>query len=389
MRYLLLGAGKMGRAVVHDLCKYSPDAQLIVVDSHPARLEAITEEFPHERISVIKADVSDVDEMSYILSSADIVISCVSHRYNYGLAKAAIEAGTHFCDLGGSEDVTRKQFLLDEMARDKGVAVVPDCGLAPGLVSILAAAAVAELDETHEIRIFVGGLPVDPRPPLNYAQTFSVEGLIDEYVEDATIIRDGKLLRVPSLTELEEIEFPAPFGKMEAFHTAGGISTLPVSFGSRVRKLEYKTIRFPGHCEKMKLLKDLGFMDASALPLTSPPISARTVLAQVLEKKLPKDDPDTVLLRVEAKGTRKKAVTELKWECIDYSDEENNLSAMMRCTAFPISIIAQMLPTKYIKDRGTLYQEQSIPVDHFLKELAKRGIEMKKSEKTLTSKQKQ
>lgn len=384
MRFMVLGAGRMGRAVVYDLCKYSPESQLIVVDSVPAKLEKITQEFPHERISVIKANVGDLDEMNYILSSADLVISCVGHRFNYNLAKAAIEAGANFCDLGGNEDVVRKQFLLDQMARDAGVAIIPDCGLAPGMVSILTAAACAELDETSEVKIRVGGLPVEPRPPLNYAHSFSIDSLIDEYFEDSTVIRNGKLLRVPSLHDLEELEFPAPFGKMEAFLTAGGISTLPLTFGSKVKNLDCKTIRYPGHCEKVKLLKDLGMMDSTPLPISNLPISARALLAQIFEQRLPKDEPDVVLMRVETKGKKNGEDRELRWECVDYMDEDG-LSAMMRCTAFPISIIAQMVASGDIKDKGTLHQEQSIPVDQFLTEIAKRRIELKRTERTLVS----
>lgn len=386
MRFLVLGAGKMGRAVVYDLCKYSPEAQLIVVDSHPTRLEAITQEFPDERISVIMADVSDLDELSYVLSSADVVISCVSYKFNYALAKASIEAGASFCDLGGNEDIVRKQFLLDQMAREKSVAVIPDCGLAPGLVSILAAAASSELDETSEIKMRVGGLPVEPRPPLNYSQSFSVEGLIDEYFEDATVIRDGKLLRVPSLTDVEDLEFPAPFGKLEAFHSSGGISTLPSTLGGKVKNMDFKTIRYPGHCEKMKLLKDLGLMDSNLLATANPPVAPRTILAHLLEQKLPKDEPDAVLVRVEASGKKNGEEKQICFDCIDYMDEERSLSAMMRTTAFPVSIIAQMIAKGEIKDRGTLYQEKSVPVDAFLAEIAKRGIELKKTEKTLASK---
>ena len=375
----------MGRAVVFDLCKFNPDAKIIVVDWNAARLEKVAKDFPSENLSVIRADVQDTEELSYVLSGVDVAISCVPFKFNYDLAKAALESGSSFCDLGGNEDIVRKQFLLDEMAREKELAVIPDCGLAPGMVSILASSAFNDLDETHDIQIRVGGLPVEPRPPLDYAQYFSVEGLISEYTEDSTVIKDGKLLRVASLTDVEELSFQAPFGPLEAFYTSGGISTLPSTLGSKVKNLDFKTIRYPGHCEKMKLLRDLGLMNSSAPSSATHHVSPRQLLCELLEQRLPTAEPDVVLIRVEVRGVKKDLHTEISWEAIDYMDEANRLSAMMRNSAFPISIIAQMLANDEIKDRGTLYQELSVPHGRFLEEIRKRGIMLTRTEKTLVT----
>lgn len=380
MRFLVIGAGKMGRAVIYDLRKNCPEARLIVVDSNEPNLELISREFPDEKISVIRADASDIDELSYVFSSADVAISCVSSRFNYSLSKAAIEAGTHFCDLGGNEDIVRKQFLLDEAARDRGVSIIPDCGLAPGMLSILAGAAYAELDECTDIFLRAGSLPLEPRLPLNQSHAYSIVDLLDSYAEDATIIKDGKLLRVASLTGLEEIEFNSPFDNMEAFHASGGISTLPTSFGHKLKNLDYKVIRYHGHCEKAKILKDLGFLESSPMPDLK--ISPRDLLAKMLERRLPVVEPDVVLIRVEARGFKNGEARQISFEAIDYMDEENNLPAMMRSTAFPVSIIAQMLASEQIKERGVLYQEKHIPVAAFTAELAARGFKLSKTEKT-------
>src|SRR5262249_1219664 len=153
----------------------------------------------------------------------------------------------NFCDLGGNDAIVRKELLLDEFAKERGIAIVPDCGLAPGLVSILTAAATEGLDDIYEIRLRVGGIPVEPQPPLEYSLAFSVDGLINEYVEDANVIIDGKPTVVPALTNVEEIEFPQPFGVLEAFCTSGGVSTLTETFQNRVQHLDYKTIRYKGH----------------------------------------------------------------------------------------------------------------------------------------------
>lgn len=387
MRFLVLGAGKMGYAVVFDLCKFAgADAQIMVVDSNRAQLDTIGSRFNDSRISVIKADVGNTDELAYLMSGADVVISCVTYKFNYDLSKAAIEAGASFCDLGGNEDIVRRQFLLDEMAREKNVAVIPDCGLAPGIVSLLAAAAYEEFDEVNQIKLRVGGLPIEPKVPLDYALFFSTEGLINEYVEDATIIKEGKLLRVPSLVDLEELEFPAPFGKMEAFNTSGGVSTLPATLGNNVRNLDYKTIRYPGHCAKIKLLKDLGLMDSNPIQVNHDKVSPRAVLAALFDQKLPREEPDVVLVRVEVSGTRKGEEITVQWECIDYMDDATGLSAMMRMTAFPVSIIAQMIARGQISDHGSLYQELSVPRKLFLEEIARRGVNLVRTEKKLATK---
>src|SRR5262249_34150096 len=162
--------------------------------------------------------------------NSDVALSCVSYQYNYELAKAALQAKTHFCDLGGNEMIVRKELQLDEVAKDQEITIIPDLGLAPGMVSLLAVVAAGSLEEVYEMRIRVGGVPVEPEGPLNYSQVFSIDGLINEYVENAMIIRDGKRIRIPSLTEVEKIEFPKPFGAMEAFVTSGGISTLPRTY---------------------------------------------------------------------------------------------------------------------------------------------------------------
>ncbi len=384
MRFLVLGAGKMGYAAIYDLCEFGgADAQIIAVDSHGGRLDTITKRFTDPRVSVVKADVGNTDELAYLMSGSDVVISCVTYKFNYDLSKAAIEAGASFCDLGGNEDIVRRQFLLDEMARERGVAIIPDCGLAPGLVSMLAAAAFDELDEVVSVKLRVGGLPVEPKQPLAYALFFSTEGLINEYVEDATVIREGRLLRVPSLVDREELEFAQPFGLMEAFNTSGGVSTLPATLGAKVRDLDYKTIRYPGHCEQIKLLKDLGLMDSNPLNVNGEKIAPRAVLAALLEQKLPREEPDVVLVRVEVTGSKNGEQTMIQWECIDFMDESTGLSAMMRMTAFPVSIIAQMLARGDIKDHGSLYQELSVPRDTFLKEMTRRGVKLVKTERTL------
>src|SRR5205823_5133437 len=209
---------------------------------------------------------------------------------------------TNFCDLGGNKAVVAAELALDAEARERGVNVIPDCGLAPGMVAVLVAHAAARFTTLDEIHIRVGGLPQRPKPPLDYQLVFSVEGLINEYVERARVIRDGRIAEVESMTEVESLEFPPPFGTMEAFQTSGGTSTLPETFLGRVRERDYKTIRYPGHCAKFKTMIDLGLCSSEKVKVDGLSIAPRRLLGDLLVKNLPADEPDVVLVRVEFVG---------------------------------------------------------------------------------------
>nr|MBA2732135.1 saccharopine dehydrogenase [Acidobacteriota bacterium] len=215
-----------------------------------------------------------------------------------------------------------------------------------------------------------------PRPPLNYQIVFSVEGLINEYVERARVIRDGKIVEVDSMTEIERLSFAAPFDEMEAFQTSGGTSTLPESFLGLVRQLDYKTIRYPGHCEQFKLLIDLGLAGSEEIEVEGKSVRPRRVLGEMLLRHLPADEPDVVLIRVEFRGTSDGTERRLRYDIIDRFDERTGLSAMMRTTSFPASIIAQMMARGDIKEKGAIPQERSVPPDAFVAELAKRNIKI-------------
>jgi lysine 6-dehydrogenase len=371
----------MGYAVIYDLVRSPNVDNVFVADRDIDRINKITDRFADDRLVPCQLDARNLDDVARVMTGCDVAISCMPYDHNFDLARAALEDGVSFCDLGGNSDIVRKELLLDEFARKEGVTIVPDCGLAPGLVSILAAAAAEGMEEIYEMRLRVGGLPVEPQPPLNYSLTFSVDGLINEYVENAHVVMDGKLLTMPSLTNLEEIHFPEPFGALEAFTTSGGVSTLPSTFEGKVNHLDYKTIRYPGHCAVIKAMRDLGLMDSEQMQVDSVSVAPRKVLSTVLESKLPKDEPDVVLLRVTVTGVRNEKPTQIVWEGIDYMDQAEGLTAMMRMTAFPASIIAQMIARGDIKEKGALVLEKCVPTGLFLAEIASRGIRLSMLEK--------
>jgi lysine 6-dehydrogenase len=374
MKILVLGAGRMGLGAAYDLANSDRVERVTVADMDGAQAAAVAARIASPKVAAVSANAGDYAAMVELMRGHDAVISCVNYWYNESLARAAIEAGAHFCDLGGNNSVVDQELALDDRALEAGVNVVPDCGLAPGMVAVLVAHGAERFDALDEVHIRVGGLPLDPRPPLDYQIVFSPEGLINEYVERARVIRGGEVVEVDSMTELESLEWPEPFGTMEAFQTSGGTSTLVETYLGAVRELDYKTIRYPGHCERFRLLIDLGLCSSEEVSVDGAVVRPRRVLNEMLLRRLPADGPDVVLVRVEFKGTRGGEPTGLVYDIIDRFDEATGLSAMMRTTAFPASIVAQMMAAGETTRRGAVPQERCIPPGRFVEELAKRNI---------------
>ncbi len=380
MRILVLGAGRMGHGAVYDLAHNSADVEAVTIaDFDAAKAEKIVADIVDPKIEAVCVDVSDYGKIVELMRGHDAAISCVNYWYNLELSRAAIEARTNFCDLGGNNYVVDAQLALDEAAKNAGINIIPDCGLAPGMVSVLAMHGANRFDEIEEIHIRVGGLPQHPQPPLNYQLVFSVEGLINEYVETARVIRNGKITEIDSLTELETLSFDN-FPALEAFQTSGGTSTLPDTFLGRIKELDYKTIRYAGHCERFKTLIDLGLCSSDEIVADNLKIKPRRVLGELLQRNLPADEPDYVLIRLEFVGVKDGTRKRLRYDIVDEYDEAAKTSAMMRTTAFPASIIAQMAARGETESRGATPQEKAIDADRFVAELARRNINISESE---------
>ncbi|NHJ83904.1 MAG: hypothetical protein FK734_00495 [Asgard group archaeon] len=377
MRYLVLGSGLMGRAVAFDLLRHDDTEEIRLADIDLNQAKKIAVWLKDSRVKPIQVDVSKKEQVLEAMKEIDSVIGCVSYTYNYELTKAAINSGANFCDLGGNTTVVAKQFSLSNEAKQAQVTVIPDCGLAPGVVSVIVTARVKQFDVLEEIHIRVGGLPQQPKPPLNYSLIFSVQGLTNEYIEIAEVIRDGKIVQVESLTEIEEIIFPEPFGALEAFQTSGGTSTLPKTFLGKVKTLDYKTIRYKGHCDKMKAMLDIGFKDENEIDFNGCKISPRKFFERILVDNLThKDNKDATLVRVEVIGFKNEIKQKLTYQIIDYYDEKHQLSSMMRMTSFPAAIIARMMAIGDIQLNGVITQEFNVPAEKMLEELRKRNIKI-------------
>jgi lysine 6-dehydrogenase len=379
MKILVLGAGRMGHGAVYDLAHNSPGVEAVTVaDFDLAKAAEAAEKVGTEKVSAKQIDASNYSEVVELMRGHDSAISCVNYWYNVDLSRAAIETQTNFCDLGGNNYIVDDQLALDAEAKRAGINIIPDCGLAPGMVSVLAMHGANRFDEIEEIHIRVGGLPQNSQPPLNYQLVFSVEGLINEYIESARVIRDGKITEVESMTELESLAFD-DFPALEAFQTSGGTSTLPETFLGKIRALDYKTIRYAGHCDKFKTMIDLGLCSSEEILVDYARVTPRKIFAELLQKTLPADEPDYVLVRLEFAGKSGGETKRLRYDIVDKFDAETGLSAMMRTTAFPASIIAQMMAKGDVRERGATPQEKAIDAEKFVGELARRNIKIQES----------
>ena len=376
MKILVLGAGRMGHGAVYDLVHNSADVeQVTVADFHLDKAEAVASAVGGS-VDARQIDASDNAAVLELMRGHNSVISCVNYWYNESLSRAAIAARANFCDLGGNNYVVDEQLAMDADAKAAGVNIIPDCGLAPGMVSILAMHGAKQFDEIEEIHIRVGGLPQDPQPPLNYQLVFSVEGLINEYIEVARVIRDGRVTEVESMTEIEPLEFDG-FPPLEAFQTSGGTSTLPDTFLGKIRELDYKTIRYAGHCEKFKAMIDLGLCSSDEITVDYQKVTPRKIFGELLQRHLPADGPDYVLVRLDFVGKSDGQMRRLRYDIVDKLDESTGMSAMMRTTAFPASIITQMMARGDVLVRGATPQEKAIDPDKFVAELDRRNIKIR------------
>jgi len=381
MHVCVIGAGLMGSAICYDLLHQTLADRVTLVDMNKDALCHAKEICGSDRLQTEQVDISDEKKMKEVCIGSTVMISAVPYFFNETLTRMAIECGSHFIDLGGNNDVVASQQALHDDAIDGGVTVIPDSGLAPGLVSVITRDVVDCYKDVNYVKLRVGGLPVHPQPPLNYEIVFSPNGLINEYVEDAVVLDQGKLVTKQSLTEVELISFPEPFGEMEAFVTSGGCSTLPSTYKDMIPYLDYKTIRYPGHCEKMKTFIDLGFGSTNPVVINDVSIAPRDMMIHQLNKMLPKTGDDVVLLKVLTQAKKNGELLDVEYTMIDYKDPHSTLTAMMRTTGFPVSITADLIGRKHINKSGVFCPEEIVPSQLMFEELRKRKVVIDKKEK--------
>jgi lysine 6-dehydrogenase len=381
MKALVLGAGLMGKEAARDLVQSEAVSSVTIADVDIKKAERVCRQLYSSKIEAKQVDASNERKLAALMSEHDVVINALFYVFNEMVAKTAIQVGAHSVDLGGHiGHITDRVLQLHEKAKQAGVTIIPDLGVAPGMINILSGYGASKLDELKSIKLYVGGIPVRPEPPLEYNHVFSLEGLLDHYTDPSLIIRDGRKQEIPSLSEIETIYFDK-FGPLEAFHTSGGTSTLSYSY-PQLECLEYKTIRYPGHAEKFKLLVDLNLTrNDYEVEVKGQKVKPRDVLLATLSSILDlKDKEDVVLLRVIVGGIKNNKETIFEYETVTFKDRKKNITAMARTTANTISVVAQMIGNGIIEKRGVYPPEQIVLGDIYIKEMAKRGVVIKEKQ---------
>jgi lysine 6-dehydrogenase len=386
IRYVILGAGMQGTAAAYDLAKFGDPDSITLAD---ASLEQATKACA--RVNGLlgtnfcapkQVNALDPAELATLIEGAHVLLSCVPYWMHPKIADVAIATKTNMLDLGGNTEITRETLAKDQQAKDAGISLIPDCGLAPGFVNSLGFWLIEHLDTCDSVKLYCGVLPQHPIPPLNYKTTFNVEGLVTEYDYSAVALRNGEIQMIPTLTELESLEIEG-LGTMEAFVTSGGTSMAPYTVQGTVANYEYKTIRFPGHCAFMKMFKDFGFWNEQEIDVKGTKIVPKMVWCKVFGDELGKiKDVDQCVIRAIGVGTKNGIPTKLQIDIHDKQCDETGFTSMERLTGFSLTTYAIDVANGKMPP-GALRYEQAMTGTRFVEEIQRRGIKLKFSEEAV------
>jgi lysine 6-dehydrogenase len=376
--YAVVGAGRQGTAAAYDMAKFGNAKKVLIADIFLENAEKaanrVNDLLKTKIAEAKKVDVKDQFSLIKLLTGVDAFLSSVPYYYNLDIAKAAIEAKASMCDLGGNTDIVKEQLNLNLQAKEAKISIVPDCGQVPGMGTTLCVYAMNLLDKPSEVYMWDGGLPQNPKPPFNYLLTFNIEGLTNEYAEPTIFLREGKLVEVEPLEELEEIHFDAPIGRLEAFTTGGGTSTAPWTFEGKLKTYQNKTVRYPGHFSQLRSWWDLGLFDLKPIKVEDQLIIPRNLLHALLEPKVVNpQEKDLVVIKVKCLGEKNGREAEVTLDLIDFYDDSTGFTAMERTTGWDASIVAIMMAHGKIQ-KGAIPVELAIPSNLFVAELKRRGI---------------
>ena len=379
-RYAVIGSGRQGTAAAYDFAKFGDADDIVLADvdlAQAKRSAARVNQLVGRGVAhPVRADVTKAEAMRKTIKDVDVLLSGVPYFLNLGLAKLAMKAGVSMVDFGGNTDIVRQELALDPEARKAGAGLVPDCGMGPGLNITMGVYAMELLEVPEHVYIYDGGLPQNPKPPWNYELTFNVEGLTNEYDGDATFLRDGQIARVPLFSEFELVDVP-PLGQLEAVVTPGGLSTAPWSFLGKLKTLQNKTLRYPGHWTQMRAFQDLGLFGLDPVQVDGRKVIPRHVFHALFEPKVtPTQTRDVCVERVRALGTKDRHTEEAVVELVDYYDPATGFTSMERLTGWHAAIAAEMLARGTIPP-GTHSVELGIPAKPFVDEARKRGLNIR------------
>ncbi len=343
MRITLLGAGHIGQTIARLLAD-SGDYDVTVVDRSPEALARLGGPRTGPTIQTRVADTAQAAELLAVLRGQDAVINALPYHLATLAATAALEAGCHYFDL--TEDVAATQFIQD-LARNAPTAFMPQCGLAPGFIGIVAHHLAQSFDTLQDVKMRVGALPAFPTNALKYNLTWSVDGLINEYCHPCEAIREGKNIEVLALEGLEHFSLDGT--EYEAFNTSGGLGTLCETLAGRVQTLDYKSVRYPGHRDLMKLLLEELQLNKDT-----------ETLKAILRKSIPSTMQDVVLVFVTVSGMRGGSLVQEVFARKIFADRSESapLSAIQITTAAGICAAVDLFREGKLPQSGFIRQEQ-------------------------------
>jgi lysine 6-dehydrogenase len=376
--YVVIGAGRQGTAAAYDMAKWGEASSVIVADmdldiasksAHRVNL-LLKKEIVHPT----RVNVTDEKNVQDVIRGADACLSAVPYYLNLHITNSALKAGVNLCDLGGNIDIARKQHEFDHQAREAGISIIPNCGQVPGLGTTLMVRSMELLDEPIDVWMWDGGLPQKPRLPFQYLLTFNIEGLTNEYAEPAIFLRNGEVTEIAPISEPEFVDFPDPIGRLEAFVAGGGTDTMPWTYHGKLRTLQNKTLRHPGHFAQLRAFYDLGLWRIDPVHVKEAQVVPRDLFHALFEPLVTfPEDRDMVLMRVKAAGKKDDRPAESIVDLIDYFDDETGFSAMERCTGWSAAIVAEMM-AKDLAPHGAGGVETMVPAKSFIDELKRRQI---------------
>ncbi|MFN2325679.1 MAG: saccharopine dehydrogenase family protein [Gemmatimonadales bacterium] len=378
MRMLVLGAGLQGSACAYNLLQHNEIGHVTVADLNPDNLPAFLAPLQGDRLSTARLDAKDTTAVAALIKGHDAVMCALPYYFNEPMTRAAIESGAHFSDLGGNTAIVQEQKKLHQRALAANLSVIPDCGLAPGMVNILAAEGIRRMDTARTVRIYVGGLPQQPEQPLNYQIVYSLEGALDYYTTPSWVLRNGHPVEVEALSELEDVEFASPVGTLEAFHTGGGISTMPFAWAGKIETMEYKTLRYPGHVAIMKPIRELGLISNDPIDVKGRQVRPRDLFIAAVQPMLFRPEGrDLVALRVTVTGVKDGKESTATFELVDRYDEATGISAMMRATGFSLALTGIMQANGTVTELGVRTPDEAMPFGPYVSGLRQFGVEIR------------
>ena len=376
MKIVVLGAGLMGRAVVHDLAGAREVRDIVVADFDRERAQEVARKFGDGKASGLVADVRDTRRLAKVLRGCEVVVNCTQYNWNLEVMRAALAARVHYMDLGGLYHMTKKQFALDRDFRRIGKLAIPGMGGAPGITNVMARALADKMERVDSIRVYNAGAD-EQKYDSPIAYSFSIATILDELTMSPIHFVGGRYVEKAMLSEPESGTFPAPIGKITLRHSIHSeLGTLAESFRKKgVREVFFKINYDPKLVELVRNLVDAGFTGREAIAVNGTQVAPRAVLLALMQKKAPSKTPlDVEALRVVVTGKNKKAPVGLAMEMWADHTARPQLSAVARDTGFPAAIAAVMHGRGEIPGVGVQAPENVVPPEPFFRELKKRGF---------------